>query len=204
MFGRRRDETLNERLAREAGLALEGAEEPRRRAAKRGRALDAVMSLPGRLPDLGGIHGPHRAREWDIVATLSAPGVAVDRIDFVALPEGDFVADDDLPDAALTAFAEAVEASVEPPYRAEAVRRDGDTWAVAARTTDVVELPASIEGDEIELAVNDGDRTVLVDGAPSHAPLRALEHLAESRHGSYVARATRLDERLWEVEVFPL
>jgi hypothetical protein len=204
VFRRRRDETMNERLAREAGLAIHGEGSGDRPRARTGPAKDALAALRGQLPDLGGIHGPHRAREWDVVATLSAPGVAVDRLDFVALPEGDFVADDDLPDAALTAFAEAVEASVEPPYRAEAVRRDGDTWAVAARTTDVIELPASIEGDEIELAVNDGDRTVLVDGAPSDAPLRALEHLAESRHGSYVARATRLDERLWEVEVFPL
>jgi hypothetical protein len=203
VLGRRRDETLNERLAREAGLAPDGGEAPLRRPA-RGRALDALASLPGRLPDLGGIHGPHRAREWDAVATASVPGVAAERLEFVALPDGDFVADDDLPDAALAALADAVEASVEPPYRAEAVRRDGDTWAVAARTTDVLELPAGIDGDEIELAVNEGDRSVLVDGQPAHAPLGALETLAESRHGSYVARATRLDERLWEVEIFPL
>ena len=202
MLRRRRDETLNERLAREAGVRLHGDEEPHDRRARPAR--DALASLRGPLPDLGGIHGPHRGREWDVVGTASAPGIAGDRADFVALPDGDFVVDDDVPDEALTALAEAVEATVEPPYRAEAVRRDGETWAVAARRTDVIELPVGIEGEEIELAVNEGDRTVLVDGNPSHAPLRALEELAEARHGAYVARANRLDERLWEVEVFPL
>ena len=195
---------MNERLAREAGLAIHGEGSGDRPSARTGPAKDALAALRGQLPDLGGIHGPHRAREWDAVATASVAGVASDRVEFVALADGDFVLEGDLPDAALTALAEAVEATLEPPYRAEAVRRDGGTWAVAARRTDVVELPASIDGEEIELAVNDGDRTILVDGTPSHAPVGALEHLAEGRHRAYVARAVRLDERLWEVEIFAL
>jgi hypothetical protein len=204
----RRDETLNERLAREAGLSLSGApadapaKEPE--AEERHDASHLLKRLTQPISDLAVIHGAHRAREWDAVATVEVAGIEGDSVHFVALPEGALVVDEDVPEKALDRLADAVEGSLPPPYRAEAVRRGGDVWAIGARQTDVLELPAWLSGDEIELAVHDGERLLTVDGSPSDERVLVVEELAARYGESYVARASRLDERLWEVEVFPL
>ncbi len=207
-FWRRREETLNESLAREAGLSLAGETPERHPEPEERRDDDRAEFLfrraHGVLTDIDAVHGPHRAREWDTVATVRVAGIQGERVNFVALPEGDLVVDEDVPDEALEAVAAAVEATVEPPYRAEAVRRGDETWAVAARTIDVVELPADVEGDELELAVHEGERTLTLDGLPTDLWLPALDRLLEDRHASYVVRATRLEDRLWEAEIFPL
>src|SRR6266498_1311274 len=57
--------------------------------------------------------------------------------------------------------AEAIE--LEPPFRAEAVRRSEAVWAVAARRIAVVRLEG-VEGEELELTLRDGERTLLIDG----------------------------------------
>jgi hypothetical protein len=208
-FWRREDETLNERLAREAGLSLSGepAEAPEAVEPEADESHEVARffkRLAQPLSDLAVIHGAHRAREWDAVATVEVPGIDGDAVHFVALPEGGLVVDEDVPEAALDRLADAVEASLAPPYRAEAIRRDGDTWAIGARRTAVVELSAGIAGDEIELAVRDGERTLTIDGSPTDERIPVLEELAPTYGEEYVARASRLDERLWEVEVFPL
>jgi hypothetical protein len=208
-FWRRDAESLNERLAREAGLSLSGEPAEARPAeeAEPGERHDAshfLKRLTQPLSDLAVIHGAHRAREWDAVATVEVPGIEGDTVHFVALPEGGLVADEDVPDEALDRLSDAVEGSLPPPYRAEAVRRGGDVGAIGARRTDVVELPAGLSGDEIELAVHDGERALTIDGSPSDERILVLEELATKYGASYVARATRLDERLWELEVFPL
>lgn len=92
-----------------------------------------------------GIHGLHRLREWDAVATVSAPGLAGERLELVALEDGRTLP----PHAA--ALADAVR--VPRPFRAEAVNRGNGTWAVAARRIAVRALDAL--GDEVE-RVEDG------------------------------------------------
>jgi hypothetical protein len=52
--------------------------------------------------------------------------------------------------------------------------------------------------------VNNGSRSVLVDGAESHAEIPSLETFAGQQYGSFVLHASRLDETLWEVTVLPL
>jgi hypothetical protein len=121
-----------------------------------------------------------------------------DEVHFVALPNGDLVVDEDEPDDTLRALAEAVEETIEPPYRAEAVRRDQDVWAVAARRVQVAELDAP--GDEIELVVSGGERTLAVDGERGFGSVPRLEQIGERLGPAYVVRARRLDEQLWEVE----
>ena len=106
------------------------------------------------------------------------------------------------PPDTLSTLAEAVEEALPPPYRAEAVRREGDLWAVAARSVEVAELDAT--GDDIELIVNEDGRTLTVDGQREFGSVPALERLGEREGSSFVARARRLDDRLWEVEVNPL
>jgi HSP20 family molecular chaperone IbpA len=90
-----------------------------------------------------------------------------------------------------------------PPFRAEAVRRSASTWAVGARAITVAELPG-VSADELEIVWDGTERAVRIDGEPSLSSIPELERLAARRFDSWVARARRLDERLWEVEVEPL
>ena len=128
--------------------------------------------------DASGIHGLHRVREWDAVVTVSAPEV-----------EGELEEGPEL----LTAFAEALERELDPPYRAEAVRREDSLWAVAGRRIEVVELPG-VTGTELELATHGGERTLLVDGERAFGSVPALER------PEHVVRARRIDGELWEVD----
>ena len=152
---------------------------------------------------LPGVHGPARPRRWDVVTSADAPGVPGAEILFTALADGSLVAPDDA-GPELEPLAEAVERELDPPYRAHAVCRSGGVWAVGAVATEIVQLRDEIEGDEIELVVRDGERSVSVDGERIFGSLPALERVAADRFASYVARAERLDGDLWEVEVLPL
>jgi hypothetical protein len=138
-----------------------------------------------------GITGLHRPREWDAVVTVDAPGLKGDRAVFVALPGGDLVVEDGPDD--LEALATALERELKPPYRAEAVRREGELWAVAGRRIELIELPG-VAGEEVELTSNGEERTLLIDGERSFGSIPALE-----RPG-HVVRARRVDGELWELE----
>jgi hypothetical protein len=186
-FWRKRAEPLHERLAREGGLTF-----------PRGPA-DEV-----RPPwDQPAVHGVARPRRWDAVASAEAERLHGDEVHFVALPDGTLIVEEDVPDGALAPLADAVEAMVDPPYRAEGVRRDGNVWAVGARRIQVAEVEDEIPGDEVEMAVQGEERTVLVDGEQSGGYFPGLETLAEG-FDAFVIRAERLDGSLWEVKVAPL
>jgi hypothetical protein len=184
-----RRERLHERLAREGDLILE-----------------RNLSEPERPPwDKVGIHGVQRPRRWDAVVTLSAPEVPGDELAFVALADGTLVVEGDTTAESLSPLAQAVEESLTPPYRAEAVRRTAALWAVAARSIDVAELPAGTPGETVTVSVQGGARTTVVDGEEWLASLPALEALAQARGlDDYVLEASRLDDALWEVRVSPL
>lgn len=167
---------LHERLAEEGGLV--------------GRA--APESRPPW--DVAGIHGISRPRVWEVVAMLEAPDLAGDEREFVVLDDETVIGDegDEL-------LAEAVE--LEPPFRAQAVRRHEDVWAVAANRILVVELRDDPGGDVVDVALRGGERTVLVDGARAFGSIPALERLIE---GDGVVHAERLDGPLFEARVAPL
>ncbi len=140
----RRSRPLHEQLAQKAELDI--GQKPR-----------APSAFSGFLHDLAadtvGIHGVPRPREWDMVTTADAdlPG---DEVHFVALPDGTLVVDEDVPDGALVPLAEAVELTINPPYRAEGVRRDQRVWAVGVKQIQVRAYPDEGE-DELE-RVEDG------------------------------------------------
>ena len=140
-----------------------------------------------------GIHGVSRARHWDAVAAADAPGLRGDESAFAVLPDGTLLGEE-----AQTPLADALE--LEPPYRAEAVRREGDLWAVAGRRIEVVELAQQIDGDTVDLTVVEGERTLTVDGLRSFGSVPELERPQRS----YAVHAERLDGDLWEVRVSPL
>ena len=92
-----------------------------------------------------------------------------------------------------------------PPYRAAALRREGNVWAVGAVAIEVAELPADTEGDELMLtATETGERALEVDGRPTTAGIEILERVAGGRYEAYVLRATRIRGPLWEIGVDPL
>jgi hypothetical protein len=172
----RRNEPLHVRLAREGGISL-------------GDDNVAPHSAPW---DAAGIHGLQRLREWDAVLTVEAPGLEGDRARFVALSRDVLLVEEGPDDVEQLALA--IEGRLAPPYRAEAVRRDRDLWAVGARSIEVAELPG-VGGSEIELASHGAERTLVVDGEPAFGTIPALERPEQ------VARARRLDGETWEVVV---
>ena len=104
---------------------------------------------------------------------------------------------------ALAPLQEAVEASLERPYRAEAVRRSPDLWAVAARRIELVSAPG-LGGEAVELVSTRDGRSLSVDGRPQFGSARALEQVGEEQGPEYVVRATRVAGDLWEVEAAAL
>jgi len=147
-----------------------------------------------------GVTGISRPREWDAVVTAVAPGIRDDPVVFVALPDGELLVEvgDDPGD--LTPLAEAVERELPRPYRAQAVRRDGESFAVGVVGIEVADLPGT-EGESVTLTVNEGLRRLEVDGGPAGGPNPALERLGEGAGSSYVVRAERLEGDLFEVRV---
>lgn len=130
---------------------------------------------------------------------VDAPGLAGDDAAFVVLGDGSVVAERGAAGLDSPPLAHAL--GLVPPFRAEAVRRGGDTWAVAARAIDVVELAAPPSGQEVELVWSRGERSVRVDGEPTLVSFPELELLGAGRSAAWVVRARRLRGRLWEVEV---
>ena len=183
---RRRRKALHEELAEGTGL------------------LDWQSTYEPGLPLFKGtldvLHGG-RPREWDAVATLEAPGIDGDQFEFTTLPDGTLLVDEVLPEGALAPLAEAIEQSVPPPYRARAVRGEGDLWGVAANRIDVLDVPEQIDGDTVSLAVQGGERTMLVDERPTWIDVPTLEAFALERHREFVLHGERLDGDLWAVKV---
>jgi hypothetical protein len=193
----RRRKPLHEQLAQAGELSL-------------GFTSAAPAGLSGQPPGWDGrqrgepgIHGVPRARQWDAVATTGAPGLQGDSVHFIALADGTLVVEEDEADDALVPLADAVEASIPPPYRAEAVRRGPETWAVAASRIAIAAVPG-LNGNRAELVVTRDGRTLNVDGRATlgHAP--ALERIGQSEGTEYVVRAERVDGDLWVVEATAL
>jgi hypothetical protein len=163
----RRDRPLHERLAEEADLDIGFTREdsepaPSRLAGLLHGVLDGFLTTPpdvfGKPSPLGevGVHGVPRARQWDVVASARAEELPGDEIAFAALPDGTLVVETDveLRDGALAPLADAIEATLSPPYRAQGIRRSEDVWAVAANRIRLRRFPEA-EEDTVEL-VEDG------------------------------------------------
>ena len=189
---------LHEQLAERGGLehALDGG-------APRGPAA-APPGWDGEQRGEAGIHGVPRARRWDTVATTDAAGLRGDAVHFVATgPDGTLIVEEDEPDDGVRSLAAAVEQAVQPPYRAEAVRRGERVWAVAARRIEVVHEP-DVRGDEALLVLGPVGASLTVDGRTTIARAPALERVGAELGAERVVRARRLDGDLWEVEAAPL
>ena len=149
-----------------------------------------------------GFSGVPQAPEWDAVDSASAPALRGDEVHFVALADGGrtLIVDEDEPDGSVAPLADAIEATLEPPYRAEGRRQSADVWSVGAVRVDVVELPEDVVGDSIELTSLDGTRELTVDGNASTAELPLLDEIGTRRGSDYVLRAERLTSTTWVVD----
>jgi hypothetical protein len=194
---RRRNETLNEQLLREAGLdPAQVLGDSRPRPIQQPPSVLAALGVPD-----GSSLGP---KEWDAAVTADVPGLAGNRIEFKAIPDGDVIVDDETGDADLSPLADAVERHVDPPYRAVGVRQGIDLWAVGAKRIQVAQIPFP-DGDKLELSRNGGDEELRVDGEPSdEAVPPALAHVGEAVADSFYVEASRIDGDLWEVRATAL
>jgi hypothetical protein len=177
-----RRESLHERLAREGGVAEPSGVPP---------AWDATR-----------IHGVARRKEWDLVATAAAPEIEGDAVDFVALPDGSLLVEEEQGEGSLEPLATAVEQKLQPPYRARGARQTDVLWAVSARRIDTASFEA--EGERIELTETADGKILRIDGMPVFGSVPALEELGQQAGPSYAVHAQRLDADLWEVRVAAL
>jgi hypothetical protein len=198
---RRKQETLNEQLLREAGL------EP-------AQVLGAAPSPPPPQPVEAPKSGLARAgvvdgsgvgpKEWDVAITVTAPALAGDRVAFTTIPNGDVIVDEESGNADLTVLADAVERSVSPPYRAVGQRQDGDLWGVGAKRIQVAEIPFP-GGDKLEFSQHVDYGELRVDGEPSDSLVPSeVERLGEMLGDSFYVEAVRIDGDLWEVKATAL
>ena len=183
LFGRR--EPLHERLAREGGLVEPPQVDPR----------PAWQET--------GIHGVHRAREWDATVTADAPDLSGDAARFVVLPDRTVLVEEG-PDESLEPLAAAVEQALQPPYRVRAARQSETLWAVQARRIEVLAIPEGPDGETIELTRTADGTTLAVDDARAFGSIPVLEERGEREGDDFVVRAERLDGDLWEVRAAAL
>jgi hypothetical protein len=195
---RRRRETLNEQLLREAGLdPAQVLGDPQPTAPL--EPPKSVLNTVG-LPD-GSNVGP---KEWDAAVPVDAPGLPGNRIAFTTLPNGDVIVSEEAGDGDVSPLADAVERRVSPPYRAVAARQERDLWAVAAKRIEVAQIPFPT-GDKLELSRHGDDEELRVDGEPSDAEIQPeLEELSAAAGDSFYLTAERIDGDLWEVKVTAL
>jgi hypothetical protein len=148
-----------------------------------------------------GIHGLHRQREWDAVGSVAGPGAPGDETSLVALADGRTLLEEGAPaDADLLASA----LRLERPFRARAVHREDGVWAVAGRRIEVVSLARPTAGTAVEVVWDGVELVTTVDGASAAERFPELEQLGASRFETYVVRAVRVTDGLWEVSVLPL
>ena len=193
---RRRGETYNKQMLREAGL-IEGDQQPD------GQSTPEFDPFPGPSPtDLHGLKA--EPREWDAATTATAPGLSDDEVAFVALPGGDLIIEKEEGSGDLSPLADAIEQHVSPPYRAVAARQEGDLWGVCAKRIEIAQIPFP-DGETLELSHKDSWEELRIDGQPSDGRIPyKLEQIGERADTDFFVKAERIDGDFWEVRVSAL
>src|SRR5205823_4821488 len=125
------------------------------------------------------------------------PELEGDAVDFVALPDGSLLVEEEEGVAALDPLAAAVEQRLQTPYRARGARQTDVLWAVSARRIELARFEA--DGERIELTETADGKSLRVDAMPVFGSIPALQRLGEAAGPAYAVHAERLDADLWEV-----
>ena len=160
----RRAKPLHEQLAEQADLDIgrrsDGDGEPGQRTPSRLAGLmhglaDGFLSAP---PDDRPAHRSARSRctasrdrASGTRSRRSPPELPGDEVRFTSLPDGTLLVEEDVPDGALGPLADAIEASISRPTRAEGVRRDDAVWAVGREADPGALVHRATTEDELEL-----------------------------------------------------
>ena len=203
LFRRRDEETLNEQLLREA--VLDRPPQPGQAPPTPSVSFDPLAGTYAALPAAQPSFHPDAIRpsDHDVVVTATAPEIAGNAVEFVTLPDGDVLVDEEQGDADLSPLADAVEQHLGPPYRATGRRQDGDLWAVAARSIAVLRFACEL-GDELQLVSRGGAPALEVDSVPTATRIPELQRAGEALGRDYVVDASRLEGDLWEVRAAAL
>ena len=164
--------------------------------------FDDMLQSLGVGAAIPGVMGVGPGRTWDAVVATNAPSLTGDSVTFVALEDGTLIVTEDVADGSLTPVADQIEEMLAPPYRAAAARGEGDVWTAVAEKVRIVEI-ADIPGDELELTVVDGERTLMIGDEQDPRAVPALDELAEEE-SSVAIHAERVDGDTFIVDVFPL
>jgi hypothetical protein len=168
-----------------------------------------------------GVTGIPRLKEWDAVVLLQLPelaGDAVAEFEFDVPAEGAPAVRDEarVPQETLERLAAELDAQVDRPYEARAVRYDEERFWVGARAgraLETIDLPEGLPASSLEVVrAPDGDLQATVDGEPVdpaqeeqyRSALDVLQRYGEARFESFVARADKADGGRWNVTVDPL
>jgi hypothetical protein len=155
-------------------------------------------------PGIAGVTGGLRpSSPWDVVVSLDAPDLPGERIELFTLADGTLVLDATVPDGALDPLVEAVEKAITPPYGAAGVRHDGDLWALAAWSVDLLELPGLPDGEELVVSRVDGRVEAAIDGVEVQPPATLLAVL-RGQSGDVALVAEPVDGDVWAAEITPL
>ena len=206
---RRKQETLNEQLLREAGLDpaqtlgdRRGTEPEPEPPATPPHASYRGRSAPTRCPVSPARSGP---KEWDAVVAVRSPALAGDRIEFTTLPSGDVIVERGERRRRLVAARRRGRAAARARRTARTRRaRTVTLWGVGAKRIQVAKIQFP-EGDAAR-ALRERRRP----GVPRRrrAERRAvppeLERLGEPVGDDFYVEAERIDGDLWEVKVSPL
>jgi hypothetical protein len=151
---------------------------------------------------VAGVTGVPRGRTWDAVGSASCPALPGDEVTFVTLDDGTIVVDAALPDDSLAPLADAIEATLRPPYRVAAIRSEAEIWTAVAESVRIVELPG-VDADVVEFTSVGGERTLKLDGEPSADGIARLAAIADEA-GDVVVSAERVDGDIFAADIFPL
>jgi hypothetical protein len=181
------------------------------------RRLELLAAIAGAAggPPIGSIGLPFdlRARyavpdasvrsDWDVVTTAEAAvTLGCDALEFVALADGRLLVDEDVPEGSLIPFAQAVEAALEPPYKAAVVLVEGRLWGIGATRATLIHL-GDVDGDRCEISRVGGNVELTVDGTeapPTPDAVAALEPFT----GDVALAAEWLEDSAWIATIWQL
>jgi hypothetical protein len=211
---RRRNETLNEQLLREAGFDPTGMpkaavhDEPAAESTEAAPPFaesEVFPPIAGYRPAVFARGGyAERPGVWDVLTTAEDDALRRDEYAFATLPDGSLIVDEDC-DEDLSRLADAAEKEIAPPYEAQATRRADGGWSVAANAIDVVELPDE-PGDNVTLSRLGGELSYVRDGEDVDArdAPQPLIDLGRECGEDFVVEATRLDGVQFDATARPL